>query len=171
MTDYIYTKKDDRISVINLSAAKKIYCKDDIEEETGVENLCLYADEEFIFKINKNILNEYIKKDILNKKLIYKYFEINYIERVICSDHIKQIKKYGYKEVDSIIDSIIENKDVVDVLFRIYKANFVGRFMVVYKRRQSYGEPLLMSDIFINILFGNLVRLALKELEKEEEEN
>lgn len=171
MTDYIYTKKDDRISVINLSAAKKIYCKDDIEEETGVENLCLYADEEFIFEINKKRLNKYIEKYILNKKLLYKYFETNYIESVICSESIEQIKKYGYKEVDSMIDSLIENKDVVDLLFSIYKTNFAGRFMVVYKRSQSYDELITTPKVFEKIILGNLVKIALIQLEKKEKEN
>lgn len=139
----------------------------DMPVEFLVDVLGLFADKKILCIFTEEILDKFIKKNILNKGLIYKYIENGYIEKVICFKKNEKINKYGCQKVDSIIDSLIEDKNIARYIFEEYKKNFASRFIVAYKRCKDEIEVCSVIEVLKNVLIDHMVELALNKLDEE----
>lgn len=194
MSDYIITKYKST-SVVNLSNVEKIFCKIGVKKEEDVigkleahldleveqkvdqevdlildmpiEIIFLFADKNILCAFTEEVLDKFIKKNILNKGLISKYIENGYVEKVICSEKNEKINKYGCKKMDSLIDSLIETEKISQYLFEEYKKNFAHRFIVVYKRSKDEREVCSLIEVLKNVLIDHMVELALNKLDEE----
>lgn len=157
--------------VINLDNTKTIFHKKEMKEEVEKEYLKLYADENLIVRFSMESLEKYIKRNVLNNRLTKMFLELENIESFISKKNAKRIEEYGYKRIDSFIDSLIEVEDISKKIFEIYSENFAFRFITVCRRCKNEAAAILATNILTATIYDDLLDITLDKLDELDEKN